>query len=636
MDYNILQNVYENLAWWNGTSGSEVIPWLAQNYSSSSNGMTWTVNLRQGITFQDGEQLNSTAIYFAYNRLIIEDSSQINNNNAGPSWIVQQVLNESLSSVLTGPHAYSQQWANETLSQHFIQITGPYTVQMNLQRANAAFVYWLAIQSTSLVAPDYVMQHDLQMWSQSSTGYTLPYPTLSGNATQMMNQYFYDEVATCDTGATPKGCGQTYLDYTLGGSLAGTGPYILTSFSQSTNDFVLKANSNYWGGGYQFMGGAKWVPQIPTVYVNYVPQDSTRILDLQNAAKSGQAMAVDISTSTFYDVAARGAWISNGTLQSIIPGVGLYGPYTAFATFFDPFEINVTNPQTGSYYTFQPFADTRLRLAFADSVNITEVQIDVNNRLGEAATNVLPPGLPPTGVFNSSITPRYSYNPDAAAQLILQAMQSPITSFTLYNGTAAPAGVFNNSFGCNPLPSSGTCSKPIPQTIPLVYSTGDVLDEAIYTDIASVWNNISTTYNLGLTVQVVPVPSGQMLTEAFGSNLYTYALGWIDDYPWVNDFLGPMYVAGGAYPGPDHWNLTQMTVYWNQAQAASSSDNITGLIKVANLMNELANQAVMYLWTGWNYNILAMTSNVQGFQYNPALSTSGGGVAGPQLFVELY
>jgi hypothetical protein len=79
-----------------------------------------------------------------------------------------------------------------------------------------------------------------------------------------------------------------------------------------------------------------------------------------------------------------------------------------------------------------------------------------------------------------------------------------------------------------------------------------------------------------------------------------------------------------------------MTDYWNQAQAASAADNLTGLAQVSSLMNILANQAVMYLYTGWNYNFLAMTSNVQGFQYNPALSTSGGGVAGPQLFVELY
>lgn len=634
VDYNWLQNIYEDLLWFNGTSGTQLIPWLASSYTSSADGKTWTINLRQGVTFQDGEQLNATAVYFALNRVIIDDSSQINNHNAGPGWIVEQVLNQSLSSVLTGPHAYSQQWADEVLGQNFVQITGQYSVTLHLVNPNAAFAYWLAIPSTALIAPDFVMQHDVALWTQNK--YTLPYSTLSGNATQMMNQYFHDFVSTCDTGATPKGCGQTYLDYSLSGSTAGSGPYSLTSFSQSSNDLVFTANPNYWGGAYQYLGGAKWVPQIKTINVNYVPQDSTRILDLQNAAKSGQAFAADISTGTFYDVVNRAPWLQNGTLESIVSGVSLYGPYTTYSTFFDPFELNVTNPQTGTYYTFQPFADQRLRLAFGDSVNLTEVNIDVNNRLGQVANNLIPPGLPPAGSYNASIIPAYSYNPDAAAQLLLQAMEQPLTHFTFSNGTAAPAGVFNNTFGCPTLGSSGACSHPVPQTLDLVYSTGDTLDQAIFTDIAQVWNNISITYNMGLTVNLQPVPSGQMLTEAFGSQLFVYALGWIDDYPWVNDFLGPMYAPNQAYPGPDNWNLTIMANLWAQAQNDAATSNITGLVQVSNMMNTIANQAVMYLWTTNTYDILAMTSNVHGFYFNPALSTVGGGVAGPELFVQLY
>jgi hypothetical protein len=41
---------------------------------------------------------------------------------------------------------------------------------------------------------------------------------------------------------------------------------------------------------------------------------------------------------------------------------------------------------------------------------------------------------------------------------------------------------------------------------------------------------------------------------------------------------------------------------------------------------------VQYIWTLWSYNIMAITSNVHGYYFNAALSTSAGGIAGPQYF----
>ncbi len=105
-------------------------------------------------------------------------------------------------------------------------------------------------------------------------------------------------------------------------------------------------------------------------------------------------------------------------------------------------------------------------------------------------------------------------------------MESPLTHFTFYNGSAAPSGVFNNTFGCstaNLQANGGTCKNPVPQTVSLVYATGDTVDSAIYTQIATAVNNVSSTYNMGLTVTVTPVPLGQMTTEAFSGQVYSWA-----------------------------------------------------------------------------------------------------------------
>ena len=101
---------------------------------------------------------------------------------------------------------------------------------------------------------------------------------LTGNESEQTNQYFLDETSTCDAGITPSGCATTFLEAKnpgAGTSMAGTGPYVISSVDLETNDIVLQANPNYWGGPYQYMGGAKVVPEIKTIDYNYAPSLST-------------------------------------------------------------------------------------------------------------------------------------------------------------------------------------------------------------------------------------------------------------------------------------------------------------------------------------------------------------------------
>jgi ABC-type transport system substrate-binding protein len=620
--YSILQNVYEPLLWYNGTCASCLIPWLAQNYTVSSDLKTYDFTLRSGITFADGEPLNSTAVYFSFNRLLIEDGSTPLSHGTQASFILQQLLDRSLSTTLCGcVQNYSNSYENNVLGENFVRITRPLSFTLQVQNPNLAFEYMLGDIGSDIVAPMYVMQKDVGLWNQSSTGYSLPYPTLNGNESQMILQYFADELSTCNSGTTPKGCGTTYLDESSTGSLAATGPYTIASFDQSTNDVVLRSNPTYWGGPYQYLGGGKISPKIATVDINYVPEQSTRVLDLKNAAASGQALTADVEPDHLYDVADRNEWLSNHTLSSVIPGVNIYGPYGSFYTYFDAFSINVTNPITGSYYSFQPFADLRFRLAFADSVNMTEINDEINNGLGQVAQNVVPPGLPPAGSYNSSIQPTYGFSPVEAQHLLLDAMFHPTTKFTFVNGTAAPAGVFNNTFGCPSLDQNSECASPVRQSVTLTFYTGDTVDETIFQQVASVINNISSTYNMGLTVTVTPEPFGFMSTQGFSDELYMYMIGgWGDDYPWVTDFLGPMFAPGQIYPLSDGWNITEMGTLYNQAIAASATGNLSELLIATYEMNSLANQKVMYLWTFYPESFFAITSTVGGFYFNPSLA----------------
>lgn len=161
----------------------------------------------------------------------------------------------------------------------------------------------------------------------------------------------------------------------------------------------------------------------------------------------------------------------------------------------------------------------------------------------------------------------------------------------------------------------------------MIYQTGDTVNEAIDNQIASAINNVSTTYNMGLTVSVVPLPLGQLLTRLFSRSMYFYSLPWGADYPWVNDMLGNIYAPQGAYPSLDNWNLTQMTVLYAKAVAGTANNNDSEVVAASNAMNQLGNEGVMYLWTfypttAWtNSAVAAITSNVHGYFYNP--STEG-------------
>ncbi|MGI0079012.1 MAG: ABC transporter substrate-binding protein [Nitrososphaerales archaeon] len=628
---SVEQNIYEPLLWFNGTNGQQAIPWLASNYTISPDGTSMQITLRTGIGFADGETLNSSDVYFAYNRLLVMDGSAPIGHGTQASWIVQQLLNHSLSTTLCScSQTYGNSYVQKVLAENFVQTTGTSSLTLHIMNPNAALPFLLANLWANIVAPDYTMQQDLALWTASGTQYSLPYTTLSGNVTQRMNQYFDDYSATCNAGVTPKGCAATYLDSSVQGSLAGTGPYTVQSVDTSSNIVTLKANPSFWGGP---LGKIK--AQIPTVIYKFVPDQTTREIDLQNAAASNQAMVIDVASTNIYDVANRSAWLNQNVLQAQTKGVTIYGPYTQYATVFIPLDTNVTNAFTGKFYTFQPFADLRLRTAVADSVNLTQINLQVNNKLGQVANNVEPPGIPPAGTNVTQDKPAYSYNPDAVQALLLSAMESPITQFTLENGTAATSGTFNNTFGCPTLNSNSKCGSPTPQTISLVYATGDSVDEAILNQIAGTINNISTTFNMGLSMVITPLPSGQMTSEAFSGQVYAWAeapFGWYDDYPWAMDFLGPILSPGGIYTAPGGWNLAQMGTYWNQAQLYNGQGNIAQLNTAINNMVALGNKEVMDIWTFYPEIYMVMTSNVHGFYFNPAIYTTGE----PQYFASLY
>jgi len=282
---NIIQNVYENLLYFNGTDSSSVIPWLASSYNVSSDGMTYTFNLRQGITFQDGTPFNASAVVFSIERAIIM------NDPTTPAWMLAPIrgANNLMNDENNGVANMSEVAAWEATNP--VQAISNYVVQINLDHPYAPFPLVLAFSVCAIVSPSYVLSHGGE-------------PQLAPNNHNPVMD------TTCQ---------------------AGTGPYIMNANESTPSIVVLDANPHYWGGP---SGTRK--PQADHIIISTVPDPETELLDLQ----TGKCQLADISRDYWYTFINQTLWLDNDTVQAIYPGIAAYGPNYSFDIDFIGFNFN--------------------------------------------------------------------------------------------------------------------------------------------------------------------------------------------------------------------------------------------------------------------------------------------------------
>ncbi len=71
-DFRILVNVYEGLVKY-APGTLEVVPGLAESWTISDDGLVYTFNLREGVSFHDGTPFNAEAVKFTFDRMLDEN-----------------------------------------------------------------------------------------------------------------------------------------------------------------------------------------------------------------------------------------------------------------------------------------------------------------------------------------------------------------------------------------------------------------------------------------------------------------------------------------------------------------------------------------------------------------------------------
>jgi len=349
----VMENVYETLVYYDGARADKFIPWLAQSWDVSPDGLVYTFHLRQGIMFQDGTPFNATAVKFSIDRAILI------NHEDGPQSLIAPSETMAIKGgpryfVANTVHNYNASEAKIYLAAGGVKVIDPYTVQITLEHPYAAAIATMAFSVTAVVSPSFV-------------------------------------IANCPgSNEMPGVMPGAECEY-LRTHAAGTGPFKLTEVVPKVQT-VLERYDGYWGGPNN-SGPAK----LKRYNIKYVPEVGSRELDLF----AGTADSIQLSPANAFDFIDKSAWLNNKQIKSLKPGIRIWtAPTMQFNIFFiNPRVAPLDNAQfrqaLAYAFPYQKFFDTALN-GFATKLN------------GFIPNGML--GYDPT-------LPAYDYNPDKASEL---------------------------------------------------------------------------------------------------------------------------------------------------------------------------------------------------------------------------
>ncbi len=366
----VLQNVYENLIWYDGSSASSLVPVLATTIPTVANGLispdglNYTFNLRTGIVFHDGTVMNADDVVYSIQRALrIHDPG-------GPSWMLGQVLDNYLG--------YSV--GSDTISQ-FCDAT-PYNVSWIVNALNPAGQGWGHVINENDVRN--VAEAVVLKVNDTAVRFRLTHPYsgfLAILAYTVANIVSMDFVEA--NGGIVGGEHNTYMeDHTCG-----TGPYQLVSWQIGISIHLTRFGS-YWGAQ----------PSIGDVYIVKANDVNTRILMLQNGDADSISLPIGYESMFVGD--------PNCTIVKGLPSFDI-----TFIAFNFNVDSTTANSVWGGNISDDFFQDVHMRRAFSHLLNFTVFIKD-----SYMSNAIQPNGVIPKGMFGyNASTPYQEYNLTAAA-----------------------------------------------------------------------------------------------------------------------------------------------------------------------------------------------------------------------------
>jgi peptide/nickel transport system substrate-binding protein len=236
---SVIVNTMDQLVWYSGKGAlGEPEPQLADKWTISPDGLTYTFHIREDVKFWDGTPVTPADVRYIYGRFLAYSN---------PTAYVSLLL-----PWLTG-HSAGEYISWEEIQKAITIDDAANTISFHLTKPTAVFLTNLAYPVFGVYSASYAMSRGSWVPGQNATGQSDP---------KMQS----------------------------GENIMASGPFRLTELVAGQK-YVLTRNDNYWRGP----------AKIRTLTVLYVPEWSTRLLMLQRGQADAASVTADVASQVVTD-----------------------------------------------------------------------------------------------------------------------------------------------------------------------------------------------------------------------------------------------------------------------------------------------------------------------------------------------
>ncbi len=339
-------NIYETLFTypWDTADTSPSVGLLAESVVLSSDGLSYTFTLRQGVTFHDGTAFNATAVQMNFWRMLGRGWD----DGWGPVWMIAEpilggaAVEDAVYEFGDGSDEHVAAWVDWMENSDAVVVNSEYEVEVNLAYAYTPFVSALTYEVGAMISPTFFMANG---------------------------------------GMNPNG-----TDLTLNEEACGTGPYELVTWIQDDR-IELTLTDDYWRAE-DALVDHPYAGTITDITIKLNTDVNSRMLNMETGTSDGGYWPA----TNAYDIWNNATTIGTGTTQSLNPDIKVWAGNPTFDVMFLGFNmnnyLNVSNEIRES-----PFTDWELRAAISYAFDYDSLITNILNGLGIQLQGPIPQGM---------------------------------------------------------------------------------------------------------------------------------------------------------------------------------------------------------------------------------------------------